>query len=265
MREHPGFGWTDKLRLLGSNLQSATNIVGVGRAVCDAGRELFGVHQTQLTLNATSGRPLLMVDNVPEPIAHEVRLRYVTEGWVLDPILSAIRENHGPAGEEVCSADKLMQLAREEMNYTGAFVYTLGFPILEPGGLIGRVLFGDTKPFSDELRSCLSAVATHVSIRLVQLGITTISEAPRVCELTLRQFDVAQLAARGRTNQEIAGLLKMSENTVKKHLKDIFARAEVGNRTELASRISRVGLREDIPIGVTQADGVVITYQPATP
>ena len=52
--------------------------------------------------------------------------------------------------------------------------------------------------------------------------------------LTPRQIEVAQLAARGLTNGEIADELAISENTVKRHLKVVFARVAVRNRTELA-------------------------------
>jgi len=54
-------------------------------------------------------------------------------------------------------------------------------------------------------------------------------------QLTARQLEITELAARGRTNAELSATLGISENTVKKHLKDIFRRLGVSNRTELAA------------------------------
>jgi DNA-binding CsgD family transcriptional regulator len=56
-------------------------------------------------------------------------------------------------------------------------------------------------------------------------------------ELTSMQRRVAELAAEGRSNREIAGLLFVSENTVESHLKRVFEKLGVRSRTELARRV----------------------------
>jgi DNA-binding NarL/FixJ family response regulator len=53
--------------------------------------------------------------------------------------------------------------------------------------------------------------------------------------LTRRQTEVAELAALGHTNAEIAASLGISVNTVKARLKEVFERLGVCNRTELAN------------------------------
>ncbi len=53
--------------------------------------------------------------------------------------------------------------------------------------------------------------------------------------LTPRQSEIAQLAALGHTNAEIAAALGISINTVKARLKEVFERLDVCNRTELAN------------------------------
>ena len=104
-------------------------------------------------------------------------------------------------------------------------------------------------------------------MRLAQLGITTLPN-PVLARLTPRQRDVAQLAARGHTNADIGTALELSENTVKKHLKDIFDLLEIANRTELAARLS-TGPQHNIPVGVTRRGDIWITrapsYVPAVP
>jgi two-component system, NarL family, response regulator len=52
--------------------------------------------------------------------------------------------------------------------------------------------------------------------------------------LTAREVAVLELVARGMTNREIAAVLSMGEETVKAHLKHIFAKMEVTDRTEAA-------------------------------
>lgn len=55
--------------------------------------------------------------------------------------------------------------------------------------------------------------------------------------LTPRQHEVALAAARGLSNQQIATALRLSEGTVKNHLKVTFRRLGVSNRTQLALRL----------------------------
>ena len=53
-------------------------------------------------------------------------------------------------------------------------------------------------------------------------------------ELSTREWEVLAHAARGHTNNEIAQLLGVSENTVRFHLKNIYSKINVTNRTEAA-------------------------------
>jgi DNA-binding NarL/FixJ family response regulator len=53
-------------------------------------------------------------------------------------------------------------------------------------------------------------------------------------ELTRRQRDVLTLIAEGKSNKLIADALKMSESTVKAHVKQIIRRLNVANRTQAA-------------------------------
>jgi DNA-binding NarL/FixJ family response regulator len=53
-------------------------------------------------------------------------------------------------------------------------------------------------------------------------------------DLSPREWDVLTHASRGATNTEIALQLSVSENTVRFHLKNIYAKINVTNRTEAA-------------------------------
>ncbi|MEM6581820.1 MAG: LuxR C-terminal-related transcriptional regulator [Pseudomonadota bacterium] len=56
--------------------------------------------------------------------------------------------------------------------------------------------------------------------------------------LTRRQTDIAKLVSLGLTNPEIAEKLCLSVRTVQNHLRTIYAKAKVRNRTSLARKLS---------------------------
>ncbi len=55
-------------------------------------------------------------------------------------------------------------------------------------------------------------------------------------DLTEREEAILALIAEGKSNAQIAALLHLSENTVKFHVKNIFSKLGVTNRTEAAAR-----------------------------
>ncbi len=65
---------------------------------------------------------------------------------------------------------------------------------------------------------------------------------PLLPTITARQLAVAALVVRGLSNPEVARVLDISINTVKKHLRDLFERCEVASRAELAVRLVASGL-----------------------
>ncbi len=64
-----------------------------------------------------------------------------------------------------------------------------------------------------------------------------IKEKLKQYNLTLRQEEIALLAAMGHSNKEIANELFIAEYTVKDHLKEIFQRVGVGKRGELCPKL----------------------------
>ena len=101
-------------------------------------------------------------------------------------------------------------------------------------------------------------MATRVAVRFAQLGIAPVPLGPAPEPLTAQQREVARLAARGQTNAEIASLLNVSPNTVKKHLKDVFVRLDITNRTELAN-VLRGAHPIDVAPGVTRLPSGAVT------
>lgn len=189
-------------------LLEATDAGAVGAAVGQLGPGLYGLAQCGVTWQrGTEDEPW-----------------WVLAPTLLDRFMRAARLHHGPVADDAPSDG----------------MYKLVLPVVEPGGVIGAICCGHDVPFRDELRRDLVALAMHVSVRLAQLG-TGGETQQALARLTPRQSDVALLAARGRPNAAIARSLGMSENTVKKHLKDIFSALAVANRTELANKLNRAG------------------------
>ena len=60
-------------------------------------------------------------------------------------------------------------------------------------------------------------------------------QEPACTELSARENEVLELVAKGFTNPEIASNLSVSENTVRFHMKNIFEKLGVTNRTEAAA------------------------------
>ncbi len=76
------------------------------------------------------------------------------------------------------------------------------------------------------------SVATKILNKFSQLSNSKAPAQPK--ELTDRELQVIKLVADGKTNKEIANILQISEKTVKNHVRNIFQKMEVDDRTQAA-------------------------------
>jgi len=67
------------------------------------------------------------------------------------------------------------------------------------------------------------------------------SAARPAAALTVREFEIAKLAAGGLTNREIAQAAVVSERTVESHLAAAYRKLGVRSRGELADLLGRQG------------------------
>ncbi len=63
----------------------------------------------------------------------------------------------------------------------------------------------------------------------------------QLAELSEREMEILRLAAKGMSNQDIAGKLFLSRRTVQAHLGNIFRKMDVGSRTEAVLQALRKG------------------------
>jgi DNA-binding CsgD family transcriptional regulator len=242
-------------------LQGAHSFIEVGMVACTTAAPISGLVPRVVMLTAADGRPLISVDNLPA--RHDaVRLAYFEHLWRRDPQLCELRAWHG-AGDAplalqpapvTAPADAEPTRQRRELR-TGTPGHVVALPILALSQLIGAIRCRAVEPTAVTAHHELTL---HVAVRLAQLGINPTPDQ-ELARLTPRQLEATRLAARGHTNAEIAELLGMSENTVKKHIKHIYERLDLANRAELAARLAQRLHREDAPDGISRIGTCTVT------
>lgn len=96
------------------------------------------------------------------------------------------------------------------------------------------------KPFHPEL--LLKAIERAISQRKPEISAFRASLLNGNSEkLTERELEVAQLASQGLSNEAIAEKLTIGAETVKTHLKHIYRKLGVDNRTSLTARLAKAG------------------------
>jgi DNA-binding CsgD family transcriptional regulator len=110
-----------------------------------------------------------------------------------------------------CIAEQL--LARTQGAVATRKADGLGFEVLRYLAILGRIAEATVTPLES------------VAIDAPPPGLTT------------RQLEIAQLAANGSSNREIAAQLGISHRTVENHLNAIFTRYEIRSRWQLAERL----------------------------
>jgi len=120
---------------------------------------------------------------------------------------------------------------------------------------LGRVLAGVDRSAAVRVLTSAATLAEELGARsqgrlaaqeLRRLGVRTWRRGPEsvgtgIAGLTLREVEVAQLAAAGTSNQEIASLLAISPRTVERHITNVLAKLGLRNRTELAVVVHSAG------------------------
>ena len=78
--------------------------------------------------------------------------------------------------------------------------------------------------------------------------------SPELERLTDREREVLVLLASGKTNKEIAEILFITTNTVKRHLKAVFAKLDIHTRSAAAAKAIGLGVVVDRPIEISEED-----------
>ena len=117
------------------------------------------------------------------------------------------------------------------------YILVLGLVFVAVGAWAGRLL---TKP--------RTVVRTEIIVREVPAPPPAESRlflAPGVqatAGISQRELDVLLLLAKGMSNEEIAGRLFVSQNTVKTHLSNLYFKLDVKRRTQAVDKARSMGL-----------------------
>ena len=128
------------------------------------------------------------------------------------------------------------------------------FPAIQAGA--ASYLLKDVEP--DELVEAIRAVhrgeaRLHPDIARKLMEQVTHAQpsaheaSPAASELTVRELEVVRLVATGKSNQEIARTLVISDKTVKTHISNILGKLDLQDRTQLAIFALKSGLAQDGP------------------
>jgi DNA-binding NarL/FixJ family response regulator len=184
----------------------------------------------------------------------EVRDRIVI-GDPIDggPIDVALYDTYGRVG----LAEPALRRLVADPDIGAVAVFSLDFPdqLVEDSRAAGVAGFISKALDGQEVAEAIVAIAAGESIFAVP---TSAARVPgdldwpgRDDGLSARQSQVLVLVAEGLTNPEIAAALYVSLETVKSHLREIFAKLGFRNRVEATSYVTR--------------SGAFTSYQPATP
>ncbi len=116
------------------------------------------------------------------------------------------------------------------------------------GTMRGKIVKAVTSPYGEEFFFTVKQVSYGKrSFLLITFHKKVLREQElfkflrREYRITEREFEIINYIKKGLHNREIAELLKVSENTVRSHLRRVFKKVDVSNRTEL------IGLIEEMP------------------
>lgn len=119
-------------------------------------------------------------------------------------------------------------------------------------GASGYLLKGvSSHEIADAIRtvhSGVSMISPSMASKLVSEFVTASKheEVPEAgSNLTDRELEILRLVAKGHSNREIAARLDVSENTVKKHMRNILDKVHMRTRVEAALYAVREGLIQD--------------------
>ena len=135
--------------------------------------------------------------------------------------LTQLQNNHPDLIVIMVSSDENPEIMQKAINFGATAFIPKSVDLTTIGQAIQTVLTGDTwLPKSMPLNNDSKIALEHKKL------------AQQLAQLTPQQYTVLALVADGQLNKQIAGILDIKENTVKKHVSAILLQLGVYNRTQ---------------------------------
>ena len=142
------------------------------------------------------------------------------------------------AAQRLNAKDQLERLTVEETIWSDKHPFAQAHALLARGAALSAL--GRTQAASTLQNACtrFNDLGMTFFAQYAESLLGTVQSAEPSVDLkktTRREREVAALVAEGRTNKEIAQELVLSERTVEGHIANLFAKVNVGSRTQLAA------------------------------
>ena len=151
--------------------------------------------------------------------------------------LALLRERHPEATVVVLSGVEDEEIIERALSGGAAALVKKSISPADLPVLLRQVLQGSVKFATPRIAR---AVVTKAS-RQSQLDVVR-AEACGETGLTARELEVLEMVARGMPNRAVAEELFLSDQTVKRHLRKVYRKLGVANRTEASRTAYRLGL-----------------------
>ena len=151
--------------------------------------------------------------------------------------LALLRERHPDATVVVLSGVEDDEIIERALSGGAAALVKKSISPADLPVLLRQVLQGSVKFATPRIARAVVTKATRGS----QLDVV---RAEACCEtgLTARELEVLEMVARGLPNRAVAEELFLSDQTVKRHLRKVYRKLGVANRTEAARTAYSLGL-----------------------
>lgn len=179
------------------------------------------------------------MDIVPRGIPDAAISHYLSLPVGSDPLLIRMGETRQPVheGHIFCAQEWRKHDFYLELISRFGFEHYLITPLVDNVRVIGALAFARREAsgsFVDHEMAAVAMTTAYASVAVACCQRAEIGLASCIASLTGREPAISRLVAKGLSNGEIAEQLQLSENTVKKYLKAIFAKLGVSRRAELA-------------------------------
>jgi DNA-binding NarL/FixJ family response regulator len=151
--------------------------------------------------------------------------------------LALLRELHPETTVVVLSGVEDEEIIERALSGGAAAIVKKSISPVDLPVLLRQVLQGSVKFATPRIARAVVTKASHQS----RLDVVR-AEACGETGLTARELEVLEMVSRGLPNRAVAEELFLSDQTVKRHLRKVYRKLGVANRTEAARTAYRLGL-----------------------